>query len=45
MDLKFTAYAEQLLQDLDLIDWPEHLKKLQINWIGKSEGTKIFFQQ
>lgn len=42
--LKITAYAEQLLTDLDLIDWPEHLKKLQINWIGKSEGAKVFFQ-
>ncbi len=42
--LKITAYAEQLLQDLDLIDWPDHLKKLQINWIGKSQGAKVFFQ-
>ena len=41
--LKITAYADRLLQDLDLIDWPEHLKKLQINWIGRSEGAKIVF--
>lgn len=41
--LKITAYAESLLQDLDLLDWPEHLKKLQTNWIGKSEGAKIVF--
>lgn len=41
--LKITAYAERLLQDLDLIDWPDHLKKLQRNWIGKSEGAKIDF--
>ena len=41
--LKITAYADRLIQDLDLIDWPEHLKKLQINWIGRSEGTKIHF--
>lgn len=41
--LKITAYADRLIQDLDLIDWPEHLKKLQINWIGRSEGAKIHF--
>lgn len=41
--LKITAYAEALLADLDLIDWPDHLKKLQINWIGKSIGAKIVF--
>lgn len=42
---KITAYAERLLQDLDLLDWPESLKKLQINWIGKSEGAKIHFKE
>ncbi len=41
--LKITAYADRLLQDLDLIDWPDYLKKLQINWIGRSEGAKIDF--
>lgn len=41
--LKITAYAEKLLEDLDLIDWPDHLKKLQRNWIGKSEGVNIDF--
>lgn len=41
--LKITAYADRLIQDLDLIDWPESLKKLQINWIGRSEGAKIHF--
>lgn len=41
--LKITAYADRLLQDLDVIDWPDHLKKLQINWIGRSEGAKIDF--
>ncbi len=41
--LKITAYADRLLKDLDLIDWPDHLKKLQINWIGRSEGAKIHF--
>lgn len=43
--LKITAYAERLLQDLDLLDWPDHLKKLQTNWIGKSIGSRIIFQE
>jgi leucyl-tRNA synthetase len=42
--LKITAYAEQLIEDLQLLDWPDHLKKLQINWIGKSSGAKILFK-
>ncbi len=41
--LKITAYAERLLKDLEELDWPESLKKLQINWIGKSEGASICF--
>jgi leucyl-tRNA synthetase len=41
--LKITEYAEKLLDDLDLLDWPEHLKKLQRNWIGKSVGAHIEF--
>ena len=41
--LKITDYAEVLLKDLDLLDWPENLKKLQVNWIGRSEGAKIHF--
>ena len=41
--LKITAYADRLIQDLDLVDWPESLKKLQINWIGKSEGANVDF--
>lgn len=43
--LKITAYADRLIQDLDLVDWPESLKKLQINWIGRSEGATIQFQE
>jgi leucyl-tRNA synthetase len=43
--LKITAYADRLLQDLEGLDWPEHLKRLQINWIGKSEGAKIHFKE
>lgn len=42
--LKITAYAEDLLKDLDGLDWPEHLKTLQRNWIGKSMGANIHFQ-
>lgn len=41
--LKITAYADRLLQDLDLLDWPDHLKKLQANWIGRSSGVTIDF--
>lgn len=43
--LKITAYADRLIQDLDLVDWPESLKKLQINWIGKSEGAYVDFAE
>lgn len=43
--LKITAYADRLIEDLALIDWPEHLKKLQIHWIGRSEGAKILFTE
>ncbi|MFT4414922.1 leucine--tRNA ligase [Fredinandcohnia humi] len=41
--LKITAYAERLLQDLDELDWPESLKEMQRNWIGRSEGAHITF--
>jgi leucyl-tRNA synthetase len=41
--LKITDYAERLLKDLDLVDWPESLKKVQRNWIGRSEGAQIIF--
>ena len=41
--LKITAYADRLLQDLDLLDWPESLKRLQRNWIGKSVGAEVYF--
>lgn len=40
---KITDYAERLLEDLQLLDWPDHLKKLQQNWIGKSEGVLVDF--
>ncbi len=41
--LKITAYAERLLKDLDLVDWPEDIKTMQRNWIGRSEGAIIKF--
>ena len=41
--LKITAYAERLLNDLDLLDWPDGLKEMQRHWIGKSEGADITF--
>lgn len=41
--LKITEYADRLLEDLEDLDWPIGLKKLQSNWIGKSEGVQINF--
>jgi leucyl-tRNA synthetase len=41
--LKITAYAERLLADLDELDWPEHVKAMQREWIGRSEGAEIEF--
>jgi len=41
--LKITDYAERLLNDLDKLDWPERTKEGQRNWIGRSEGAKIWF--
>lgn len=42
--LKITAYADRLLDDLDDIDWPESIKEMQRNWIGRSVGAQITFQ-
>lgn len=41
--LKITAYADRLIDDLDLVDWPESVKEMQRNWIGRSEGASVFF--
>ncbi|ANT64333.1 leucine--tRNA ligase [Prosthecochloris sp. CIB 2401] len=41
--LKITEYAERLLEDLDELDWPENVKQMQRNWIGRSEGMEIDF--
>ncbi len=42
--LRITAYAERLLADLDGLDWPESLKEMQRNWIGRSEGAEVRFK-
>lgn len=42
--LKITAYAEHLLDDLDELDWPESIKEMQRNWIGKSVGADVNFK-
>jgi len=41
--LRITAYAERLIDDLELIDWPDPVKQMQRNWIGRSEGARIRF--
>jgi leucyl-tRNA synthetase len=43
--LKITDYAQRLLDDLQTIDWPEHVKTMQRNWIGRSEGAEVLFNQ
>ncbi|MFD2160942.1 leucine--tRNA ligase [Paradesertivirga mongoliensis] len=41
--MRITAYADRLLQGLDIIDWPDPLKEMQRNWIGKSTGASVIF--
>jgi leucyl-tRNA synthetase len=41
---KITAYADQLLADLDTIDWPDRTKKIQTAWIGRSQGAELLFR-
>ena len=42
--LRITAYADRLIEDLELVDWPESIKRMQRDWVGRSEGAKIFFE-
>jgi leucyl-tRNA synthetase len=42
--LRITDYAERLLGDLEAIEWPEHVKTMQRNWIGRSEGAEVTFR-
>ncbi len=41
--LRITAYADRLLKDLDLVDWPDSTKRMQASWIGRSEGAEVLF--
>jgi leucyl-tRNA synthetase len=41
--LRITAYADRLVEDLDEVDWPEAIKKMQRDWVGRSEGARILF--
>ena len=41
--LRITAYADRLIEDLALVDWPEHIVKMQHDWIGRSVGARVFF--
>ena len=42
--LRITAYADRLVEDLEDLDWPEPIKKMQREWVGRSEGAQIFFE-
>jgi leucyl-tRNA synthetase len=43
-NMRITAYADRLAEDLDLIDWPEKVRSMQRNWIGRSEGAQVTFE-
>ena len=41
--MRITAYSDRLIADLDRLDWPEPIKLMQRNWIGRSEGARVRF--
>jgi len=41
--LRITSYADRLLEDLNDLDWPESIKEMQRNWIGRSKGAELVF--
>ncbi len=41
---KITEYADRLIEDLDLVDWPERTRRMQVNWVGRSEGADVVFK-
>lgn len=41
--LRITSYADRLLEDLNDLDWPESIKEMQRNWIGRSKGAELIF--
>ena len=41
--LRITAYAERLVDDLEIVDWPRPIKEMQRNWVGRSEGAEVDF--
>ena len=41
--MRITAYSDRLLDDLELLDWPEKVKSMQRNWIGRSRGAEVSF--
>ena len=43
-NMRITAYADRLADDLDLIDWPEKVRSMQRNWIGRSQGANVVFE-
>ncbi|CAN5366016.1 leucine--tRNA ligase [soil metagenome] len=42
--MRITAYSDRLLEDLDVLDWPDKVKSMQRNWIGRSTGATVFFK-
>jgi leucyl-tRNA synthetase len=42
--IRITAYADRLLEDLEELNWPENIKEMQRNWIGKSIGYEVYFK-